>query len=81
MINIDFNAPGELYCRKTGARSRGLQFRRFPKVAQAVRFAMEELSPLALHSCLLDVEGSRFGAKELTAFYYNHNYPFARRQQ
>ena len=80
MPDFDYNSPGEFYCQKSKAigGSSGLSYRRFNTGAEAIRFAMEHISSSTLGSCTLEVDGERFGAKELRALYESSRYPLRR---
>lgn len=80
--DFNYDNPGEFYSRKTqGPRPRGLSYHRFDTVAEAIRFAMEDLSSAALGGCMLEANGERFGAKELRALYASPRFPLRRSNQ
>ena len=82
MPDFNYDNPGEFYSRKTqGPRPRGLSYHRFDIVAEAIRFAMEDLSSAALGGCMLEANGERFGAKELRALYASPRFPLRRSNQ
>jgi hypothetical protein len=79
MTDFNYDVPGEFYSRKTqGLRPSGLTYHRFDTVAEAIRFAMEKVSSRDLGGCTLEVEGERFGAKELRALYASPRFPLRR---
>jgi hypothetical protein len=79
MTDFNYDMPGEFYSRKSqGLGPSGLTYRRFKTVAEAIRFAMEDLSSAALGGCMLEVGGERFGGKELKALYASPRFPLQR---
>jgi hypothetical protein len=55
-----------------------MMYRRFTTAAAAIRYAMETLEPGDLLGCTLEVEGERYGAKELKELYASSDYPLKR---
>jgi hypothetical protein len=79
MTEFDYKMPGEFYSRDSLRRgSKSLNYRRFDTVAEAIRFAMEDLPSAAVGSCMLEANGERFGARELRELYASPRYPLAR---
>jgi Arc/MetJ-type ribon-helix-helix transcriptional regulator len=54
-------------------------YRRFSNAAEAIRFAVEELSPALLVGAHLQVEDDRFGSDEIRQLYERAEYPLVRR--
>jgi hypothetical protein len=54
-------------------------YRRFAKAAEAIRFAIEELSPELLIGAHLEVEEQRFDSDGIRRLYEDSGYPLARR--
>lgn len=82
MTDFNYDMPGEFYSRKTQSmRPSGLTYQRFETVAEAIRFAIEDLPSAALGGCMLEADGERFGAKELRALYASPRYPLRRAHQ
>ena len=81
MTEFNYDVPGEFYSRKSPGfrKPSGLAFQRFDTAAEAIRFAMEDISPAALGGCTLVVEGERLGAAELKALYASPNFPLPKR--
>jgi hypothetical protein len=81
-IRFDYDILGEFYSRKTlGFKPTGLNYRRFETAAQALRFAIEELSSALLSGSVLEVDGERFGAKEMRTLYVSSHYPLRRKNR
>ena len=80
MAQFNFDSPGEVYCHKkrgTGS-GRGLTYRRFETAAEALRYAIEHVSPSDLSTCTVEVDGERFGAADLKTLYESWQYPLPR---
>jgi hypothetical protein len=79
MNEFNYKMLGELYSRDSLAwGSSGLSYRRFATVAEAIRFAMEDMSAAAFAGCTLEAGGERFGARELRELYASPLYPLQR---
>jgi hypothetical protein len=78
MPTIKYAEPAELYLGRDPKRSRGLGFKRFPNAAEAIQFAMEDITPGNLRGATLEVGESRFSGLEIAALYADKNYPLAR---
>lgn len=82
MAAFNYDVPGEFYSRKTrGLRSTSLSYHRFDTTAEAIRFAIEDLSSAELGGSTLIVDGERFGAKELRQLYASSLYPLQRKER
>ena len=76
MSEFDYTAPAELFA----AHGRtGLRYRRFPKSAEAIRYAVEKLPAAALSATAIEVDERRYSAAEIRALYDGDRYPLARR--
>jgi len=75
---FDYSAPAELFpSRSVKGRGR-VTYRRFESAAEAVRFAVEEMSAGALLGAYLEVDEVRFGAHEIRCLYDHAAYPLTR---
>jgi hypothetical protein len=77
---FDYSAEAELFSaggRKFGRR--GMGYRRFARASDAVRFAIEQLSPEMLMGAYLEVNEARFGGREIRRLYDTDRYPHVRR--
>lgn len=80
MGEFDYKATAELFpTRKRLPRRQPLGYRRFAHAAEAIRFAMEELSPDLLSGAFLEVEEQRFDSDGIRRLYESTKYPLARR--
>jgi hypothetical protein len=61
------------------SRRQPLGYRRFARVADALRFAIEDLPPEVLRSSYLEVEERRFDSHGMRRLYESPDYPLARR--
>ncbi len=55
-----------------------MTYHRFPSMAEAVRYAVEVLSPETLFGTIMEVDGVRFGAAEIRRCYESADYPLQR---
>ena len=75
MTDFNFNLLAELYQAANTHRRKGCSYRRFDTAAEAIRFAIEDLSSSALSGCILEVDEERLGAKELKELYASPDFP------
>jgi hypothetical protein len=79
MRDFDFRAPAELFAgRGRGSRPQPLTYRRFKSAAEAIRFAIEELSSDKLIGAVLEVREQRYDGGEIRGLYESESYPLAR---
>jgi hypothetical protein len=80
MGEFDYKAAAELFpTRKRLPRRQPLGYRRFAHAADAIRFAMEDLSPDLLSGAFLEVEERRYDSDGIRRLYESTRYPLARR--
>jgi hypothetical protein len=75
---FDYSAPAELFPTRSRKRNQSLRYQRFAKAAEAIRFAIEELSPADLLGAYLEVEEERFDCDGIRRLYASADYPLAR---
>lgn len=76
----DYRAEARLFfCKVPGAKRKSLALRHFPRAAQAIRYAVEELAPAALNGCSLEVNEQHFFGREIRSLYDSATYPLRRR--
>jgi hypothetical protein len=70
MGEIDLSAPAELFVSSSrGYSRRPMQYRRFDTGAEAVRYAVEELSPELLRGTVLESGEERLEGDEIRRLY------------
>ncbi len=75
---FDYDTPAELYSNKgRRLRRQPLEYRQFARAADAIRFAIEEMSPQLLQSAYLEVDEERFDSQAIRRLYESTDY-FAR---
>jgi hypothetical protein len=78
---FNYNAAAELFpTRKRMPRRQPLGYRRFPKAALAIRFAIEDLPAELLIGAFLEVDEQRYNSDEIRRLYERDDYPLARRR-
>jgi hypothetical protein len=82
MASFDYGAEAELFPGVgRSSRRQPVGYRRFASAAEALRFAMEELSPEALAGAALEVGDERFDSRGMRQLYEATDYPLARRER
>lgn len=82
MDTTDYRMEASLYYAKGGnTKRKSLVFRRFPKAAEAIRFAVEELAPRVLDSCSLEVNETHYFGRQIRPLYESGDFPLRRRQK
>jgi Arc/MetJ-type ribon-helix-helix transcriptional regulator len=89
MAAFDYSTVAELFPTRTEAelfpsskrrhRREPVGYGRFARAADAIRFAIEELSPSLLAEAHLNVDGQSFGGERIRRLYESAEYPLARR--
>ena len=81
MTAFDYDAEAELFPGAARpSRRQPVGYRRFASADEALRFAMEELSPGALAGAALEVGDERFDSHAMRELYEAADYPLARRE-
>lgn len=77
---IDYGMGADLYYMKAGGfRRQSLDYKRFANAAEAIKFAIEQLSPEFLAGTYLEVDDLRYQSREIRRLYDSADYPLARR--
>ena len=81
----DYNAPAELYPGRHHSSPRVARYQRFPSLAEAVKFTVEELPSGLQGSSLIEANEIRYGGAAIRSLYFSEDYPlriaFARKVQ
>lgn len=79
MEPFDFDVPAELYAT-LGRRSQRapVTYRRFSSSAEALRYAIETLTPEQLYGTVMEVSDARFDGAAIRALYESTAYPLPR---
>lgn len=80
MSSMNWATPADLYSGAT-LRPRGSRYKRFSSAAEAVRFAVEELSPTALRSTAIESDDKRHEGGAIRTLYYSEDYPLRRQSR
>ena len=88
MAIFDYSIEGQLtpttsemspFLTRRRRNGQPLGYGRFARAADAIRFAIEELSPELLAAAQLKVAGERFDSNEIRRLYESNDYPLIRR--
>jgi hypothetical protein len=80
MAPFDYGAEAELFSGAARfSRRQSMGYRRFASVAEALRFAIEELAPGALAGAALEVGHQRLDMHDMRRLYQASDYPLMRR--
>jgi hypothetical protein len=79
LAGFNFDAPAELFPSRGKYGRTQVRYRRFSTAAEAVRFAVEEVSPAAMLGAYLEVNEARFGHQEIHALYAHPGFPLKRK--
>jgi hypothetical protein len=77
MSTFDYAASAELF---TAQGHPGFRYQRFAQAAEAIRYAIEKLSPKVLAGSSLEVKDERYNAKQIRALYESARYPLSRKK-
>jgi hypothetical protein len=72
---FDYTEPADLYFPVQVGRKAGLDYRRFPSAALALRYAMESLLPGKLSAATLEVDGERYDSFAMRRLYASSEFP------
>lgn len=80
MSDFNYSDPAELYGGSNWSkRPAAVTYRRFDTAAEAIRYAVEELSDSGRRACVLEVDENRFNHIEIRKLYDSGDYPLSRR--
>jgi hypothetical protein len=76
----DYRMEASLYfSKRAGAKQKSLAFRHFGHAADAIRYAVEDLSPQIFNSCSLEVNGLYYFGRQIRPLYDSDAFPLQRR--
>ncbi|QQR36947.1 hypothetical protein JI749_04790 [Devosia oryziradicis] len=75
---INYNSPAELYPGRQHGSARGSRYQRFPSLAEAIQYAVEELPVRLQASSLIEVDEVRYGGDQIRSLYFSEDYPLRR---
>ncbi|QGM99928.1 hypothetical protein [Methylocystis parvus] len=81
MEEKDYFVEAALYYGKSENRGRTLAFRRFGQAAEAIRFAVEELTPSILNGCKLEIGEAEYFGRAIRPLYDDSAFPLSRRKR
>jgi hypothetical protein len=82
MITFDYDAEAELFPSKSRTpRRKPVGYKRFARAADAIRFAIEDLSAESLTGAWLEVGEDRFDALDIRRLYDDEAYPLDRNER
>ena len=76
--NVDYTAPADLFPAPHHRRG-PLRYQRFEALAEAVRYASEELTELERAGTVIEADEIRYSGAEIEALYAATGYPLQRR--
>ncbi len=79
LSGFDFGAPAELFPSRVKKGRYQITYKRFDTAAEAIRFAVEDISPSALLGAYIEVNEARFGLQEIQHLYASAAFPLKRR--
>jgi hypothetical protein len=80
MGTFDYSTEAVLFsAKRTSFRQKGLEYRRFTRAADAIRFAIEVLPSNVLGGCALEVDGERIVGHAIRGLYESGEFPLPRR--
>jgi len=79
MASFDYYSPAELFPSRSKKGNRPAGYRRFDTAAEAIRFAIEEMSPVLLLGTVLEVDEERFDGDAIRKLYDSAEYPLTRK--
>jgi hypothetical protein len=79
MSNFDYSAPAELFPSRNRKVRSPVKYRRFPKAAEAIKFAMEELPEPLLLGAVIVVDEARLDHRGIRDLYESADYPLKKR--
>lgn len=74
----DWSRPAELYSSVASFGARKSRYMRFPSLAEAIRFAVEDMPETQMRALALESGDDRHEGEAIRALYYAPDYPLKR---
>lgn len=78
MTAFNYQASAELFYPRRMGRTAPLEFQRFDTSAEAIKFAIEQLTPASLHGAVIELESDRLDSSVIRKLYESDHFPLAR---
>lgn len=75
---FDYSVAAELYLGGPKSSRQRSRYMRFPSIAEAIRYAIEELSGDTVRTIILEAGDTRYDVKAVRALYEASGYPLRR---
>ena len=79
MTDFDYNTPAELFPCRSKKGNRPVGYRRFDTAAEAIRYAVEDMSPDFLPGTVIEVNDERLDGSRIRELYDSTAYPLERK--
>jgi hypothetical protein len=80
MTAFDYGTKADLFVsRRALSRQKPLEYKSFQFARDAIRYAMEQLSPERLGGICMEIDERRYGSDEIRTLYESEAYPLERR--
>jgi hypothetical protein len=76
---FDYEAPADLFPARSKTGHRPVGYRRFGTVAEAIRYAIEQMPSEFLDGTVLETEHERIDGAGIRDLYHRAEYPLARK--
>jgi hypothetical protein len=75
---VDYTDPAELYSSASRFKGHNSRYQRFPSIAEAIRYAIEEMPGAVLRGVAIESGDDRYEGDAIRALYDAPDYPFQR---
>lgn len=79
MTHFDYGAPADLFPSRSRKGNRPAGYRRFDTAAEAIRYAIEEMSSEFLAGAIIECDEARVDSVRILELYRSPDYPLARK--
>ena len=79
MAGFDYDAPADLFPARSKHGRRPVGYRRFATAAEAIRFAIEQMTAEFLDGTIMEVENERADGSRIMLLYDSTDYPLVRK--